>query len=371
MTSPLTEMGLPEDIQWWEEFSQDEVTFVSALGQKPKVDGSKTKVGTGIYRGGWGFFPFPASIYAVYPTTKEKVVMFNHEQTTEGNYAYLERSIVPQNASTSEEYSTLMIYVGIFVYVQIREKSSGDRFGNFMEAHENCPDHDFWQATEEYLNSPLMIFLERQLDEMETNSNLEGLNSLELSRKAKRWIGQLSDQQIYEFFGLRKDSQGYLEKVSGLASTSEGDQLGTEILNKLYHIGVSLVDITIDYVTVPDSVQDAINQQVTDEAEITKTRRQQNLEFEKAEREQNLEKRKAEMDQQIQEIKNETLQKEIASLRQMEEDYGYSRQEMIYMTKELPAISKVLENAQINLSSDKSIMSQIMGMLSQQDEMNS
>lgn len=386
MTSPLTEMGLPEEIYGWEEFSPDEVTFVSTDGEKPKADGSKKfnilnyQGGTGIYRGEKGFFPpfspFPpflpssSSIIAAYPATPTKVILFNHEQTTEGNYAYLERSIVPQDASSSE-YSALMIYVGMFAYVQIRENNSGDRFENFMKAHENCSEHDFWQATEEYMNLPLMIFLERQLDTMEATSNLEGLNSLELSRKAKRWIGQLSDQQIHEFFGLRKDSRGYLEKASGLAASSEGDRLGTEILNKLQRIGVSLADITIDHVTVPDSVQEASKKQIADEAEITKNRRRQNLEFEKAERDQNFEKRKAEMNQQIQAIKNETLQHEIASLRKMEEDYGYSRQEIIYMTKELPAISKVLENAQINLSSDKSIMSQIMGILYHQNEMNS
>lgn len=257
MTSPHKRVTLQGFVG---DFPTDQVQILkSAVGSLPAPKEGLGLFGTGMKHGGWHFFPVPTTVEGYYPTTELEVKLFRHDVETAGDFAKLEL-----------EDTILRAYVTAKVVLRIKGEDGTVVKNNPLKpdfeaihlAHFASPDNDPWEATEDVLNPHLKRVLqslvystyegvkeELRVDNQDDQSD-DSVDEQDIltKRKAADTVKNISPKELLRQLGFHK-SGGYVYPQG------EHKDVGTDIIESLQRYGVYLVDVFLDDIALPESVE--------------------------------------------------------------------------------------------------------------------
>lgn len=221
----------------------NEIHVISWFGNRPNLgtSGTLSKIATP----GLNVIAPGAKLVGAYGTNQFPVYLFRHDTPTPGDYAELELPDITLTAKAS-------------VLAQIKGNTLREKAKNVYKAHYNAEDQDVLQATERILNPYIRLVLQKYTfaeysSQINNGSNLEDIQ-----------ISKISPDQLLRALGL-KQVGSQIEKDNN--TTPDLTTMGSTILAKLDNIGVELVLINIDDLSLPDSVNEARNKSAVAKAE--------------------------------------------------------------------------------------------------------
>jgi len=221
----------------------DEIHVISWLGSRPNNAGAGilSKIAT----------PGPhliipgAKLVGAYSTNQFPVYLFRHDTPTPGDYAKLELPDI-----------TLIAIVSVIA--QIKGNSLSEKANNVYNAHYNAEDQDVLQATERILNPYIRLVLQKHSYAEYTTQCEDGKTLDEIQ------VSKITPDQLLQALGLKQDGAGIVQDQD---ATGEIKKIGKTILDKLNNIGVALMSINLDDLSLPDTVNEARNRSAVEKAE--------------------------------------------------------------------------------------------------------
>ncbi|MEY2986201.1 MAG: hypothetical protein RJB24_430 [Candidatus Parcubacteria bacterium] len=221
----------------------NEIHIVSWFGSRPKEDGGGNL--SKIITPGLNFITPGGQLVGAYGTNQFPVYLFRHDTPTPGDYAELELPDITLTAKAS-------------ILAQIKGMTLREKAKNVYKAHYNAEDQDILQATERILNPYIRLVLQKYTFAEYSSQISNGSNPEDIQ------ISKISPDQLLKSLGL-KQSGAQIAKDNN--TIPELATMGETILAKLDNIGVELVLINIDDLSLPDSVNEARNQSAVEKAE--------------------------------------------------------------------------------------------------------
>ncbi|MEY3470824.1 MAG: hypothetical protein RLZZ223_174, partial [Candidatus Parcubacteria bacterium] len=221
----------------------NEIHVISWFGNRPTHGDSGTL--SKIAAPGLHIIAPGAKLVGAYGTNQFPVYLFRHDTPTPGDYAELELTDMTLTAKAS-------------VIAQIKGDTLREKSKSVYKAHYNAEGQDVLQATERILNPYIRLVLQQYSFE-DYSKQLNGGKNLEDIQ-----ISKITPAQLLKSLGLRQ--MGPIIKVD---NTAQGEiaEMGDAIISKLDNIGIELVLINIDDLSLPDSVKDARNKSAIAKAE--------------------------------------------------------------------------------------------------------
>ncbi len=221
----------------------DEIHVISWFGNRPTHGNSGTL--SKIATPGLNIIIPGAKLVGAYGTNQFPVYLFRHDTPTPGDYAELELPDITLTAKAS-------------VIAQIKGDALIEKAKNVYKAHYNAEGQDILQATERILNPYIRLVLQQYSFE-DYSKQLNGVKNLEEIQ-----ISKITPAQLLQALGLKQ--VGSVIK-SDITSQGEIAEMGAAIISKLDNIGVELILINIDDLSLPASVNEARNKSAVAKAE--------------------------------------------------------------------------------------------------------
>ena len=221
----------------------NEIHIISWFGSRPKEEGNGRL--SKIITPGLNLIIPGGQLVGAYGTNQFPVYLFRHDTPTPGDYAELELPDMTLTAKAS-------------ILAQIKGRTLREKAKNVYKAHYNAEDQDILQATERILNPYIRLVLQKYTFAEYSSQISNGSNPEDIQ------ISKISPDQLLRSLGL-KQSGAYITKDNN--TTPEIATIGETILAKLDNIGVELVLINIDDLSLPDSVNEARNKSAVAKAE--------------------------------------------------------------------------------------------------------
>jgi hypothetical protein len=221
----------------------NEIHVISWFGNRPNNGNSGTL--SKIATPGPHIIVPGAKLVGAYGTNQFPVYLFRHDTPTPGDYAELE---LPDITLTAKASAIAQIKGDTF-----REKSK-----SVYKAHYNAEEQDVLQATERVLNPYIRLVLQQYSFEDYSNQRQNGKNPEEIK------ISKITPAQLLKSLGLKQ-----IGPIIQRDNAAQGEiaEMGDAIISKLDNIGVELVLINIDDLSLPDSVNEARNKSAVAKAE--------------------------------------------------------------------------------------------------------
>ncbi len=221
----------------------DEIHVISWLGSRPNHTG--TGVLSRIATPGPHIIVPGAKLVGAYSTNQFPVYLFRHDTPTPGDYAELELPDITLTAKVS-------------VIAQIKGKNLSEKAYNVYNAHYNAEDQDVLQATERILNPYIRLVLQKHSYAEYTTQRADGKTLDEIQ------VSKITPDQLLQALGL-KQVGARIDKDEN--PTEDIRKIRDSILDKLDNIGVDLMSINIDDLSLPDTVNEARNRSAVEKAE--------------------------------------------------------------------------------------------------------
>jgi hypothetical protein len=222
----------------------DEIHIISWFGMRP--DNGRMGFFSKIATPGPHIIVPGAKLVGAYSTNQFPVYLFRHDTPTPGDYAELELPDITLTAKVS-------------IIAQLKGNGLRQKASSVFNAHYNAEDQDVLQATERILNPYIRLVLQRHSYTEYTNQRADGktLNEIQVSK--------ITPDQLLQALGL-KQFGARIDKDTGVAE-EDIRKIGETILDKLDNIGVDLMSINIDDLSLPDTVNEARNRSAVEKAE--------------------------------------------------------------------------------------------------------
>ena len=221
----------------------DEIHVISWFGNRPNLgtSGTLSKIATP----GLNVIAPGAKLVGAYGTNQFPVYLFRHDTPTPGDYAELELPDITLTAKAS-------------VLAQIKGDALIEKAKNVYKAHYNAEDQDVLQATERILNPYIRLVLQQYSFE-DYSKQLNGGKNLEEIQ-----ISKITPAQLLQALGLQQIGAVIKRDITARGEIAE---MGAAIISKLDNIGVELILINIDDLSLPASVNEARNKSAVAKAE--------------------------------------------------------------------------------------------------------
>lgn len=178
--------------------------------------------------------------------------------TTNQFPVYLFRHDAPPVDYTELELPDITLIAKVSVVVQIGGTSLSEKVQGVYNAHYNAEDQDLPRAAERILNPWIKLILQRHSFDEYSSQVDEGKEVEEIQ------ISKITPGQLLKALGLRQ--KGALIGTDDQAKDSVQND-GITILAKLANIGVDLLSINIDDLSLPDEVNEARNRSAVEKAD--------------------------------------------------------------------------------------------------------
>jgi hypothetical protein len=221
----------------------NEIHVISWFGNRPThgSSGTLSKIATP----GLHIIVPGAKLVGAYETNQFPVYLFRHDTPTPGDYAELELPDITLTAKAS-------------VIAQIKGDTFREKSKSVYKAHYNAEGQDVLQATERILNPYIRLVLQQYSFEDYSNQKQNGKNPEEIQ------ISKITPPQLLKSLGLKQIGPIIQGDITAQREISE---MGAAIISKLDNIGVELVLINIDDLSLPISVNEARNKSAVAKAE--------------------------------------------------------------------------------------------------------
>ncbi len=221
----------------------DEIHIISWFGMRP--DNGRMGFFSKIATPGPHIIVPGAKLVGAYSTNQFPVYLFRHDTPTPGDYAELELPDITLTAKVS-------------IIAQLKGNGLRQKASSVFNAHYNAEDQDVLQATERILNPYIRLVLQRHSYTEYTNQRADGKTLDEIQ------VSKITPDQLLQALGL-KQFGARIDKDTN--ATEDIRKIGETILDKLDNIGVDLMSINIDDLSLPDTVNEARNRSAVEKAE--------------------------------------------------------------------------------------------------------
>lgn len=211
--------------------SPDEVRVVSWLGMLPPEDGGFPHFTSAIAAPGPHIFLPGSEVVGRITTKPVEIHLFRHDTSTDGDYAEL-------------ELGKLTLFGKVKVTARIGNIGKIDR-SDFWKAYFNSQEGDPLKHAETILNPAIKSVLQ----DLDYNFKVD-------EDDGNIQISTISPSQFLTELGLKRDGQ-YL--VKDTSTSPEEQQCADYILEQLELIGMKLLNISIEDISLPQEVKAALN----------------------------------------------------------------------------------------------------------------
>jgi citrate lyase gamma subunit len=222
----------------------DEIHIISWFGMRP--DNGRMGFFSKIATPGPHIIVPGAKLVGAYSTNQFPIYLFRHDTPTPGDYAELELPDITLTAKVS-------------VIAQLKGNDLRQKASSVFNAHYNAEDQDVLQATERILNPYIRLVLQKDSYAKYSNQITAGKKIDEIQ------VSKITPDQLLQALGL-KQFGARIDKDTGVAE-EDIRKIGETILDKLDNIGVDLMSINIDDLSLPDTVNEARNRSAVEKAE--------------------------------------------------------------------------------------------------------
>jgi citrate lyase gamma subunit len=222
----------------------DEIHIISWFGMRP--DNGRMGFFSKIATPGPHIIVPGGKLVGAYSTNQFPVYLFRHDTPTPGDYAELELPDITLTAKVS-------------IIAQLKGNGLRQKASSVFNAHYNAEDQDVLQATERILNPYIRLVLQKHSYAEYSNQIADGKKIDEIQ------VSKITPDQLLQALGL-KQFGARIDKDTGVAE-EDIRKIGETILDKLDNIGVDLMSINIDDLSLPGTVNEARNRSAVEKAE--------------------------------------------------------------------------------------------------------